>query len=57
MISAAFSSALPMFCELTLEFALATRAAPFAVMLSMATPRAMKVVNTRPGWIGEWYGM
>ena len=57
MISAAFSSAFPVFCELTLESVLATRTAPFAVMLSITTPRAMKVVKTRPGWMGEWYGM
>lgn len=55
MISAAFSIALPVFCELPLVFAI--RAAPLAVMISMARPKATKVVATRPGWMGEWYGM
>lgn len=57
MINAALSRDFPMFCDATVESEAATRTAPFAVILSITIPRATNVVNTRPGWIGEWYGM
>lgn len=56
-IRAALSNALPVLTEEGVESPPATRTAPFAVMASMATPTATKVVNTRPGWMGEWYGI
>jgi hypothetical protein len=40
---------LPVFCELTEESELAIRAAPLAVMISIARPKAINVVDTRPG--------
>jgi hypothetical protein len=48
-----FSKALPVLTEVGVESAPATRTAPFAVIASIAIPTATKVVNTRPGWMGE----
>jgi hypothetical protein len=35
---------------------LTAREAPVPVRVSMIEDTAANVVNTRPGWIGEWYG-
>ena len=35
----------------------ATRHAPLALRASTTAESAANVVRTRPGWMGEWYGM
>lgn len=52
--SAALIRDFPIFCLLLGRDVFATLAAPLAFNASITELSAAKVVNTLPGWIGEW---